>query len=322
MRVPFHGNLYPATFKSYSEDFIPELLDLKVDEIFGRSWKAILYLKKNFLDSSTRSAQLPLKIAFVVHGYGEHAGRYAHLPSYLGDTFDAFLVIDLYGHGLSPGNRGDCPNFEGLIENLKAAFLDGDQLLKLRFSNLQWTLVAHSMGGFLGSILMREVAFKRIVLSAPFFALKAQINPIKRSLANLITKIAPTLSLGADIDSDILFSDESVKEAFLQDRLRHSRMTPRMFSGMSKKQGEVLGWDSLVAKSEVGEAESAKDNPRILLILSHEDPLVDATTTTHFFERASKGFQTYWSQGSKHEAFNDVYRDSCFEQIRLFLREK
>ena len=48
----------------------------------------------------------PKAVVCLVHGLGEHTGRYAHVAAALNDAGYAVLGVDLRGHGKSGGPRG------------------------------------------------------------------------------------------------------------------------------------------------------------------------------------------------------------------------
>src|SRR5262249_712255 len=58
-------------------------------------------------------------VLLIVHGMGEHGGRYRHVPSFLGEDFERFYALDQRGHGRSGGLRGYAPSFEAFLEDLK-----------------------------------------------------------------------------------------------------------------------------------------------------------------------------------------------------------
>ena len=55
----------------------------------------------------------------LVHGLGEHSGRYERLAGRFTDAGFAVWAIDLRGHGQSPGARGDT-RFAPALEDIDA----------------------------------------------------------------------------------------------------------------------------------------------------------------------------------------------------------
>src|SRR5437016_5783680 len=52
----------------------------------------------------------------VVHGYGDHSGRYVHFLRWLAERGVAVHAVDLRGHGLSAGRRGFVARWEEYLE--------------------------------------------------------------------------------------------------------------------------------------------------------------------------------------------------------------
>ena len=60
----------------------------------------------------------PKAVVCLVHGLGEHSGRYAHVAAALNDAGYALLGFDLRGHGKSGGPRGHTPSYETLMDDI------------------------------------------------------------------------------------------------------------------------------------------------------------------------------------------------------------
>ncbi|MBK9489391.1 MAG: alpha/beta hydrolase [Haliscomenobacter sp.] len=64
----------------------------------------------------------PRAVIAIVHGIGEHCGRYNHVAEYFNQQGYAVMAYDHRGHGESGGPRGHAPNLESLLDDL-ALFL-------------------------------------------------------------------------------------------------------------------------------------------------------------------------------------------------------
>ena len=60
----------------------------------------------------------PRGVVVLVHGLGEHAGRYDHVARRLNDWGFAVRGYDQYGHGESGGVRGALPTATRLVDDL------------------------------------------------------------------------------------------------------------------------------------------------------------------------------------------------------------
>src|SRR6478736_1990281 len=82
----------------------------------------------------------------IVHGLGEHIGRYAHVASRLNASRWSVVGYDQRGHGASPGERGRITAPDDLLADLAAVIDDvraeaGGPLV----------LLGHSLGGLVAS---------------------------------------------------------------------------------------------------------------------------------------------------------------------------
>jgi alpha-beta hydrolase superfamily lysophospholipase len=156
----------------------------------------------------------------IVHGLGEHSGRYAHVVDALNRARWSVVTYDHRGHGRSPGKRGALPHPDALLDDL-AQILDGIQAKKR-------VLFGHSMGG---TIAARFVADERgrvdaLILSSP--ALKRPLSFIERVKLTLGSLIAPNFALANAIHAERLSHDPAVVQAYLGDPLVHHLITARL----------------------------------------------------------------------------------------------
>src|SRR5687768_12588636 len=89
------------------------------------------------------TAEKPKAIVCLVHGHGEHIGRYRHVGEALAKAGYMLLAFDLRGHGLSGGQRGHAPSYESLLDDIADFLSDA----KRRYPDVPVFLYGHSMGG-------------------------------------------------------------------------------------------------------------------------------------------------------------------------------
>lgn len=85
----------------------------------------------------------PKAVVCLVHGLGEHSGRYAHVGKASTEAGFALAAFDLRGHGKSGGPRGHTPSFDAFMNDIEGF----QKQLDKRFSNLPRFLYGHSLGG-------------------------------------------------------------------------------------------------------------------------------------------------------------------------------
>jgi alpha-beta hydrolase superfamily lysophospholipase len=160
----------------------------------------------------------------LLHGLGEHSGRYRAVGDWLATAGIEVHAFDHSGFGASDGPRGDVDRWEHFHEDIE------DRLVQVRLeaASLPVVLYGHSMGGLiaLGYALSERPAPDLLVLSSP--ALDAEIPAWKRALARLLGHIAPEMRLPNGVDGDALSRDPSVGGAYRTDPLNCSRSSVRL----------------------------------------------------------------------------------------------
>ena len=158
----------------------------------------------------------------LVHGIGEHSGRYDHVGQAFAEAGIDVVAHDQRGFGRSGGKRGDVERF-GL-------FLDDVQNLlgQRRSLGVPTILFGHSLGGLVAAtyLVSRRPQPDLAVLSSP--ALGAEIPAWQRSLAPTLGKLVPGLRIPADFDGSVLSRDEAVQVAYENDPLRVASSTARL----------------------------------------------------------------------------------------------
>jgi len=74
----------------------------------------------------------PKAVVVLVHGLGEHTGRYAHVGQALTDAGYVLVGFDLRGHGKSGGARVHFPSLDVVTQDISQFF----QFVSQRHPNL------------------------------------------------------------------------------------------------------------------------------------------------------------------------------------------
>ena len=177
------------------------------------------------------SAPAPRGHVLVVHGLGEHGGRYAALARDLNAAGFAVSAHDQRGHGRSPGPRGGTPTPDALCADL-AAVIDA-----LAASGRAPTvLLGHSLGGLVAARFVAEALTKapaawsrplpRLVLSSP--ALDPGLRGAQKLLLAVLGTLAPGLRVGNGLQPGWISRDPAVVRAYVDDPLVHDRVSARL----------------------------------------------------------------------------------------------
>ena len=231
----------------------------------------------------------PRAVVVLVHGLGEHAGRYGALAGRLNDARMAVVAADLRGHGLSGGQRGHAAAFEDLLADLDvvvawaAASTPGRPLF----------LLGHSLGGLvvLRYLQARSSVAKGAVLSAPALAADAPgwAAPAARALSPLLPRI-PFHNLIRPKD---LSHDPEEVEAYRRDPLVHHRITPRLFAEMRRAM-------------RLAAAEGTKLTAPLLFLLAGDDRVVRSDATLAFASSLPGDVQVRVLENQFHDLFHEA----------------
>jgi alpha-beta hydrolase superfamily lysophospholipase len=167
----------------------------------------------------------------IVHGLGEHIGRYEHVAAQLLRGGRHVVGYDQRGHGASEGARGRLNHPDDLLRDLALVI---DAVRARRPGPL--VLLGHSMGGLVaarltaGALESPRPAWSRevdaLVLSSP--ALDAGMSGVQKLLLSVLGPLAPNLGLGNGLKPDWISRDPAVVKAYIDDPLVHDRVTPKL----------------------------------------------------------------------------------------------
>jgi len=245
----------------------------------------------------------PQRVLAVVHGFGEHSGRYDAMASWFAERGFAVHALDLRGHGETPGPRGYVASFEELFADLDA-WLDR---VRAEHPGRRPVLVGHSMGGLVTAAytLQRRPAIDALVLSGP--ALRIAGGGARLALARVLRRIAPRLSLEAGLDLEGLSRDPEVVRAYRADPLVHGRMTTSLAVAMVDAAAATMG------------AGGGLHVPALMLH-GADDPLCAPEGTRAFAEGVSApGSRLRVYEGLRHEIFNEPERERVYGDVLEWL---
>jgi alpha-beta hydrolase superfamily lysophospholipase len=166
----------------------------------------------------------------IVHGLGEHAGRYGGLAAQLNGAGWHVVGYDQRGHGRSGGPRGGLARDDALLTDLAQVV---DHVRAQRPGRL--VMLGHSMGGLIAARFVAESvaaapagwsrALDALVLSSP--ALDPGMGLFDKLLL-AAGSLMPDHAVGNGLKPEWLSRDPAVVAAYVADPLNHDRITPRL----------------------------------------------------------------------------------------------
>jgi alpha-beta hydrolase superfamily lysophospholipase len=237
----------------------------------------------------------------IVHGIGEHSGRYERTGRLLAEAGLDVRALDLRGHGLSGGRRVYVRRWADFLDDVE------ERLEGLRESGRPVVLMGHSMGALiaLDYACSDRPAPDLLVLSAP--PLDARIPAWQRALAPLMSRVVPTLVLRNPISGEQLSRDPAVGAAYFGDPLVQPRSTTRM------------GAEFMAAMQRVGRKLDDLSVPT-LVIHGAQDTLVPTSVSEPLGDLP--GVERRVLPGLRHETLNEPEGPEVVAGIVEWLRRK
>lgn len=249
----------------------------------------------------------------IVHGLGEHVGRYAPLAARLNAWGWHVAGFDQRGHGRSPGPRGGLVHGEDFLRDLAPAV---DAVRAALPGPL--VLLGHSMGGAVAARFVAERlqpqpagwarAVDALVLSSP--ALDPGMNGVQKLLLATLGSVAPGLAVGNGLKPAWISRDPAVVAAYTADPLVHDRVTPRLVRFL-------LDAGALVR------ALAPRWTVPTLLLWAGSDRCVAPAGSAAFAAAAPPGVvQAQAFAPLFHEIFNEPEKEDVFAALGAWLAER
>ncbi len=238
----------------------------------------------------------------LVHGLGEHIGRYGHVAEFFSIRNIASIGFDQQGHGRTDGKRGHAKCLDSMLD-------DVDLLVKTarkQYPNSPLFLYGHSMGGnvVMNYVLRRKPKLTGLVVSAPWIQLPVPPSPFLVLFGKVMNHLIPNLIQVSGLDVNELSNDPKVIEAYRKDPLVHDKISVRAGTAL-------LGGAKWLDNFD-GELTCPT------LLMQGENDRITSPKGTADFAKRTKGDVTWkeW-QGLKHEIHNEPQQN----EVLAFLVE-
>ena len=243
----------------------------------------------------------------VVHGLGEHSGRYERFAQGMAKHGFGTFAVDLRGHGKSRGPRGHVDSWSQWTDDVSAfvarvASVAGGEVIPL----------GHSFGGatVLSAVLSGKLSnSRRFILSSPALKVKVAVPAWKIKLGTTASRLLPKLALDNEVDPKLLSRIPEVVEAYRADPLVHSKISSRLYTEWLSATHDIL--------NRAGEIKVP-----FLILAGTNDGLIDPEGSKELHAKAPAMSELRLLEGRYHEPFNDRDNEEVFTLIASWLAKK
>jgi acylglycerol lipase len=274
-------------------------------EHFETSWKLSdgLGIFAQGWDPGTGSSK---GVICLVHGIGEHTGRYRSVAEAFNNDGYSFFGADLRGHGRSEGPRGHFPSIEPVLEGIDV--LIGQA--KIRYPGLPLILYGQSLGGILVLYytLKRKPAINGVIATSPGLRSAIEQQPVKVIATKILGSLAPKLTIPSGLDVNILCHDQDIINAYKNDPLVHDRIT----LGFGKTMLPVVKWT----------LENAGEFPLPLLLLhGKDDSIAFPSGSIDFAAPLGNKCRLVLYDDAFHELHNESFREEVLKSMTDWIKQ-
>lgn len=253
------------------------------------------------------SAEPNGRVLLLVHGLGEHVGRYEHVARHF--TAKGFHVygLDHLGFGRSGGKKGDA-TVDIMARDIVSL---SDRLDDEVGTGTERMLLGHSMGGLIALVALRDHPdhFRQAIVTGPALNVTRGVNPLLVGASRVLGKVLPRMTLASGLDATGLCTDPEVVRAYRADPLVHDRISTRLYNTMIDA-GRSLRAQPLQLSQEAS----------LLLMHGREDPICFADDTEALFESLQAGRKALkiWPD-MRHEIHNEPGQEDVLDEMDRFL---
>jgi alpha-beta hydrolase superfamily lysophospholipase len=237
----------------------------------------------------------PRATVAVLHGGGDHSGRYPGVTAALVRAGFEVAMVDFRGHGQSDGRRWHVDSFNDYFADLDTFMAK----VREESAGRRIFVVGHSQGGLIAAAWGLEAgrAVSGIALSSPYLKLAFEPPVVKKYASLMLGRLVPFLPIKVGLDVADLSADPEMQRWTDQDPLYGRVTTPRWFTESTRMQESVRVWAPEFAYP-------------LLVMVGSADRIADPAAGRAFHARAgTRDKRILEYEGFRHELFNEVGRD-------------
>ncbi|WP_029099896.1 alpha/beta hydrolase [Brevibacillus thermoruber] len=250
----------------------------------------------------------PSATVVLVHGTGEHHGRYRHVAAFLNAHGVDVFSGDLPGWGRSPGKKGHIDSFGQYLDAVETWT---ERALQAAGDERPVFLLGHSLGGLVAVRFVQRYEKRRrlagLMLSSPCLQLKVDVPAWKARLAQWLDRAMPRLVMANGITADMVSRDPQVQAEYVSDPYNYPKVSVRWFQELHRAMRAA--WE-----------EREQLDLSVLVLQAGDDQLVDPDGVERFAAGLPAEVTFVRFPGLRHEVLNEPEREDVLRQMVEWLK--
>ena len=245
-------------------------------------------------------------VVIIIHGMGEHSGRYQQVAKKLTDNNFGVIAFDQFGHGKTSGKKGHNPGFDTILESITKLINKATTV----FENVPMFLYGHSMGGnaVINYTLRKNNNLSGIIATSPMLKLAFDPPAWKLKVGQIMQKIIPSFTLSNELDSNDISRDKTEVQNYIDDPLVHNKISAN-FSLSFIDAGQWAIENANLLKTPM------------LLLHGTADKIIDYKGT-EAFAKSSKKTNLKLYKGAYHELQHDLCKEEMLQDVVNWLNKQ
>ncbi|MCX2678739.1 lysophospholipase [Galbibacter sp. EGI 63066] len=249
----------------------------------------------------------PKAVVVLVHGMGEHSGRYTGslIPELVYAGY-AVISFDHFGHGHTEGKRGHCPSYNAVLKTVEMVFEEKEEV----YGDLPTFLYGHSMGGnvVLNYAMRYDPNIKGIIATSPLLRMAFDPPKWKMTLGKFFYRTLPFITLPSGVEPKYISRNEKEIIKYKEDPLVHNRISPNYVFPFIK-------WGEWVISNP-------KELKHPLLLLHGTGDYITSHWASKAFGKQSDLIDVKLYKGGYHELHNDLDKKDVFETVTNWMDDQ
>lgn len=253
---------------------------------------------------TSATARTPL---VIIHGAGEHSGRYEETATRLVQEGCSVFACDLEGHGRSPGIRGHVPSFECYLDDARALVT----LASTTMNGQRPILLGHSLGGLIATwyAVQAPETVPCLVLTSPAWGVNLPIPLWKRMVAYILSVCWPSVTMRrSQFPAANLSHDPGMTARYLSDPLNHAQASAGLYVAVRRRMAQL---PQVLPRLQMP----------VLVLQAGDDRIASADATRRLFPLlGTPQKQLIVYEGFFHEVLNEVKKAHVLNDLVTWLR--